>query len=274
MSNTKLENIFNECLEAVLGGENMAFCLERFPAQAAQLKPFLETSAATLGALDFSPRPELKALARSRVLAAKATATSIRGRVAWGWGARLVTAGVSLVLAVTLSGGLAMVADGSMPGQALYPVKLASEQVALTLTIGAEAKAELYAGLAGRRVAEIVYLSGQGDATLLEITTGRMSAELNQMAGLLGVDKSTVATAPPSALTPPSVVTSGQNQSGDGTFGGVENELKASLGAYAASQAAALNAALASAPADIRNQVAEALLISVAGYERALDAIP
>ena len=274
MSNTKLENTFNECLEAVLGGEGMVACLERFPAQAAELKPLLEMSAATIGALRFSPRPELKALGRSRVLAAVSITATIGRRVAWGWGARLVTAGASLVLAVTLSGGLAMAASGSMPGQALYPVKLASEQVALALTSGAEAKAELYAGLAGRRVAEIVYLSGHGDAALLEITTGRMSAELNQMAGLLGVDKSTVATAPPSALTPPSVVTSGQNQPSDGAFGGVEKELKASLGAYAASQAAALNAALASASADVRNQVAEALLISVAGYERALDAIP
>jgi len=56
-----------------------------------------------------------------------------------------------------------------MPGEALYGVKLAVEQVMLQFSFTSLAKAETYAKLADRRVNEIVYLAERGDVPQIAI---------------------------------------------------------------------------------------------------------
>src|SRR3989344_3616455 len=49
----------------------------------------------------------------------------------------------SLVIALMLGGGVSFAAEGSLPGDALYPVKVSvNEEVRGAITVGAEAKAE------------------------------------------------------------------------------------------------------------------------------------
>ncbi len=61
----EFNNIFDECLERiVVDGETLEQCLKRYPEQAAELKPLLETVLAVKEASAVEPRPEFKARAR------------------------------------------------------------------------------------------------------------------------------------------------------------------------------------------------------------------
>ena len=71
-----------------------------------------------------------------------------------------------------------------MPDEVLYPVKLATEQAQLILTPSSLGKAELYAKLADRRVAEIVYLAKKGDAEPIELAIQRLDVSLTEIAAL------------------------------------------------------------------------------------------
>jgi hypothetical protein len=93
-----------------------------------------------------------------------------------------------------------------MPGQALYAVKLAAEQVRLAVATSPESKADVYAGLAERRVDEIVYLANNGNALQVEQTTTELDNCLTNISNLSG------GVAQKTALT-------ARNDSGDATYG-------------------------------------------------------
>ncbi|MFI5605815.1 DUF5667 domain-containing protein [Amycolatopsis sp. NPDC051903] len=67
--------------------------------------------------------------------------------------ADLVAAGIALVLG--LVGLTLLLSRGAVPGEALYGVKRAGEETALSLTFGAEAKARKHLEFAGNRVTEL-----------------------------------------------------------------------------------------------------------------------
>ncbi|MBI2013320.1 MAG: hypothetical protein HYS87_00570 [Candidatus Colwellbacteria bacterium] len=69
---------------------------------------------------------------------------------------------IALLIALSLSGGVSFAAENSLPGDALYPIKVGvNEQVRGALAFGAKAKAKLDTQLAARRLEEAEQLSAK-----------------------------------------------------------------------------------------------------------------
>jgi phage gp36-like protein len=84
-----------------------------------------------------------------------------------------------LVLVLVLAGtGTVAAASGSVPGDNLYSVKMAAEQVQWKLTFSQKAKARLQARFAERRVQEMAQLARKGRTEELEKLTSRFGAHL------------------------------------------------------------------------------------------------
>lgn len=81
-----------------------------------------------------------------------------RGLVRLAWAALAVL----LLLAVSAA-GTALAAEGSLPGQPLYPLKRAGERVRLSLTRESQARADLQIVLAERRLDEVEAVCMVGD---------------------------------------------------------------------------------------------------------------
>jgi len=76
-------------------------------------------------------------------------------------------------------------ASGSMPDSPLYPVKLATEKAQAVITFSKLGKAELHAGIADKRVAEIVYLADKGRPGIMALTTDRLNSNLSEISILV-----------------------------------------------------------------------------------------
>lgn len=77
---------------------------------------------------------------------------------------KAVRYGVTILLGLSLVGGTSFAASGStLPGDFLYPVKLAKEKVQLGLTVGQESKAKLKAKFAENRLSELHALTTTTD---------------------------------------------------------------------------------------------------------------
>jgi hypothetical protein len=211
-----LENILDECLERLIGGETVGQCLESYPERALELEPLLRTAQAARKASAITPRAEFKARARYEFRSALHDEVSQQPRPVSvfkrGWVVALMVVGIVMVS----GGGTALAAGNSMPDSPLYPVKLATEQIQLALTPSAVGKAELCAVLADRRVVEIIYLADKGDAQQMETVTQSLDERLTTLASLVssgGGETVAVEEAPrmlteepataPSAQTPP-----------------------------------------------------------------------
>ncbi len=268
----EFDNILDECLERLLvKGETIEQCLQSYPEQAATLKPLLQTALATKKAVAIQPRAEFKARARYRFRSALQEAASQRSHPFLSWLPRWATV-VTIVLGVLLVGGGTIAAAGySMPNSLLYPVKLATEQVQLTLTPSDIGKASLCAKFADRRVAEIIYIANKGDAQQIEVVTRRLDERLAMLARLTSSIE--VAEAP-KALAPTPV--SPEETAGDrDVYVGANSQakLRMTIAHYAVNHPADLRAALKKAPESAKPALRRAIIISITGYERVLKAL-
>jgi len=284
MKNSEFENILDECLERLVRGETLEQCLQRYPEQAAQLEPLLQTAQAVRKASAILPRSEFKARARYEFRSAlQATATKrrlplfgLRPR----WAMALMIIGIVLVA----GGGTAAAASNSMPDSPLYPVKLATEQVRLTLTPSDMGKARLCTALADRRVAEIIYMASKGDAQQVEVITQRLDERLTMLAILVSVEKLEVPAAegvpkapteepvfaPPPAPAPSEEAWTEEDVDAQGKG---RAELRIIVAGCACNHPAALRAALGKAPESAKPALRRAIYVSVVGYERVLAAL-
>ena len=91
----EFNEILNECLDRLNRGETVAQCLAHFPHQANALEQLLATASDAHKITTVRPRPEFKANAKARFLAAvrEVEAKKTR-RVTWlpGWAAAAATA--------------------------------------------------------------------------------------------------------------------------------------------------------------------------------------
>lgn len=179
-----LDDIFEECLELVFSGEPIEACLERFPEHAGELRGLLETAVATRKAVAVEPRPEFRERAREQMAEIlRARPSPSPRRSFWrDWQPRWAVAAAAALAVVVAVCGVTLAANTSMPGQPLYAVEQATEQLRLALTPSPLSRANLYAAFADRRVSEIVYLSKRGDYSLLQQTTQRLQSDLGQVA--------------------------------------------------------------------------------------------
>jgi len=301
MHNKEFNNILNECLERLLvKGESLEQCLERYPEQAAELKPLLETALAAREASAIQPRPDFRARARYQFHSALKETAAGKSRTSWGWFPRWATVLAIVLVLVLAGGGTVFAADSSMPDSPLYSVKLATEQVRLTLTPSQMDKARLCAQLADRRVTEIAYMAGKGDAEQVELITRRLDRHLAFLTVLVLAQRGDEApmlmappqgetaapTAPPAtseapppaedAVSPPALAPSpdkGWGGSDDSARNGNRVQLKNTLLSDAASNRAVLRAVLDDVPESAKGALRRALAVSEDGYEEALEAL-
>ena len=269
----EFDDILNECLDRLLiKGEAVEQCLASYPEQADELRPLLQTAVATREVATIQPRPEFRARARYQLHSALQEVEAKRGRPFFRWLPRWATA-VTAVLVLLLAGsGTVAAASDSMPDEPLYQVKLATEQVQLTLTFSDMGKARLNAVLADRRVAEIIYMAGEGDARRVEAVTRRLERCLAMMAMLASAPEADGA---PMELTeaPAALPDEAKGRGGAFVEGNDRARLRMKVAHFAADHPAALRAALRQAPETVQSALLRAIAVSEAGYEKALEAL-
>ena len=200
--NQGFDNILEECLERILaGGETVEQCLTRYPEEAAELEPLLRTSLFAKKAAEIKPRPEFRERARYQMRAALQEMAEKRERrfSLFSWQPRWATVAVAVLVLLLASGGTVAAAGNSMPDGPLYPVKLATERVRLALTPSTLGKAELYAKLADKRVAEIIKMVDKGKPEQAARVAERLNVQLTAMSSLVGLpgEEASVVMAPP-----------------------------------------------------------------------------
>ena len=269
----KFNNILDECLERMLvKGETIEQCLVRYPDQADELELLLQTALATKEALAIEPSPEFKARARYQFSSTLREVKPER-RFFWGWQPRWAMT-LSAVLILLLAGsGTVAAAGGSMPDSPLYPVKLATEQVWLTLTPSDMGKAELHTELAERRVEEIIYMAGKGDAQQVDVIAKRLGNHLVMVTELGSTLEPDDAPGAVESLQAP--VLSEETPGDEDVYSGANNraKLRLTLECNAANQRAKLQDVLEVAPESVKSALRWAITVSETGYEEALDAL-
>ena len=184
----EFDNILDICLERVFGGEPVEACLKDYPQYAGELEPLLRTVMLGKEAAAVEPRPEFRERARYQFQAAvrdmEAEQETHKSHGIFGWQPRWVTAAVGVLAIILACSGTVAAAGNSLPGDALYSVKLATESVRLALTPSAMGKAELYVELADVRVEEITRLAERGDAEQVGLTAERLNTQMLAMVNL------------------------------------------------------------------------------------------
>ncbi len=172
-TNKQFNTILDECLESLLTGkETPEQCLQRYPEYARELEPLLRTALIVNKAVDVKPSVDFRAKARYQLqsIIAESRAPKRATRFVSKWAIAIC----AVMLVFVLVGGTALAANGSMPGNPLYAVKLATENLSIRLTGSAEKKAELYITMADRRVTEMIWMVDNGKTQYLEAATLRL----------------------------------------------------------------------------------------------------
>lgn len=185
----KIEEAFNDCFERLLLGESLESCLSRYPEFASELDSMLRTSfEVKRRSYPIQPRPEFKYWGRVRLQNTQQSMSSqdtSADHTPFNWRRNLAISMAALLVFVIASSGTAVASADALPDHPLYNVKLAVEQVQLTLTPAETDKAELYANLAAKRAQEIAIMATQGKTDKVVSTTERMYYELDQAEQLL-----------------------------------------------------------------------------------------
>jgi len=273
----KFNNILDQCLERILNkGGTVEQCLADYPEQATELEPLLQMALMVKKASAIQPHPEFAARARYQFRSALQTAKPKRRFSFFGWQSRWATV-VAVVLILLLAGsGTVVAADNSMPDSPLYPVKLVTEQVRVRLTPSDIGKAELYAKLADRRVAEIAHMAGKGKSERVEWLTQRLDTLLVRVAVLVAVEGEEGGAVLAPAPTPAPAPLPGAEEK---TAERVPRQdtrrgrLRMSLVRYAADNPAKLRAVLENAPESARPALRQAIEVSLRRYQQALKAL-
>lgn len=150
------------CLDKLKEGKSIEYCLNLYPELAAELEPLLHLTKDLEGVPKPEPRKEAINLALIKMGEAAAAGREKKTvieklfprpfvfRPAF---AKALTFALILIFAVWSMGFLS---SRSIPGNLLYPLKLATEKVKFTLTRSPEGKVELRLTLADRRLEELV----------------------------------------------------------------------------------------------------------------------
>ncbi|MDD4859752.1 MAG: DUF5667 domain-containing protein [Dehalococcoidales bacterium] len=208
----EFDNILDECLEQILTeGKTVEQCLAGHPEMANELRPLLETAYAAKQATAIKPSAEFRDRAHRQFQTAVYEAMEKRAhRSLFNWHPQWATVAASALIVVLLGGGgTVAAASNSLPDEALYPVKLASEQVRLVLTPTAMGKAGLYVKLTDERVAEIAKMAERGSSLYVDQTAERLNGHLSAIVAL----NSPQGAAPVAVLMAPTTLSEGAEKS-------------------------------------------------------------
>lgn len=160
----RLFDAFEVCLSAMATGVDLETCLSLYPDLADELRPALQMAYRTRQAAQADVpamamnRSRAKMLARAGELRSKKRTFSLPGAFP-----RLALASLVVLLVFFLSvNGLATVSAKALPGDGLYPVKLAAENISLRLVPSGEARQQLVDDYQQRRTEEVRSLLAMG----------------------------------------------------------------------------------------------------------------
>lgn len=152
-----LADVFDLCLDQLAAGATVVECLARHPEHADALAPLLLAAAQVRQV----PPPPLSSATRERVQRLARTKL-VQPRRPHQWLATPYRAvfyiGLALLLVLVVGSGTLYAAERSLPGDLLYPVKRATEELRLGITRDPAERAEVYLTLAERRADELQQL--------------------------------------------------------------------------------------------------------------------
>jgi hypothetical protein len=190
----KFEDILAECIDDMKAGKaSVEDCLNRYPSVRDQLEPLLRVALEIREPPDVKPSPGFKVRARHRLM------EQMHGRqvaTRWPWShynsqvkpityiRRFSTsmAGVILVVVLAISAlgvGTAYASQASLPGDTLYPIKLATEEAGMMLVGDDVARAERALSFANKRVREMEALAEKGRPQDLDLAVEKYGYALN-----------------------------------------------------------------------------------------------
>lgn len=148
------EQILDNCLERLARGETLEACLSQYPQQAAELRPLLAAAEKMETGTQVQPLPAFRLRARGQLIAHMRAHPRRAAKPVFAPLFRLAVGLATLLLAFLVTG--TALAQSALPGEALYPWKLTSEQAWLRLSPDPPG-AQL--ALAARRVDEALAVS-------------------------------------------------------------------------------------------------------------------
>ena len=182
----KIEDILDKCLERIFKGESVSDCLRTYPEQGPELEPLLKTSFALVHESSaVQPTPEFRAKARSqleRMLCAKSEKLAKSARVPI-WHRKWAMAMAAILVVLFVGTGTVLASGNASPDEPLYSVKLAVEQVRLTLAFSDMSKGKLHIEFAERRASEIAEMARQAQGDRIPALTDRLADHLDKVYG-------------------------------------------------------------------------------------------
>ncbi|MBE0447503.1 MAG: hypothetical protein IBX64_05305 [Actinobacteria bacterium] len=179
MMKPDLGDTLNECIEAMINDEKLADeYLLPLKEKHAKLEPMLVTATELIGVGEVAPNAERKQQAKERLMA-------LVERKRWESGISCIPAeenttakvpqwrkfftrlGIVTLIFIVLSSGTLVIAEESLPGSPLYPLKLAVEKVRIGLADD-DSRAMLYLEAAEERINELKQLKN-GDANYIKL---------------------------------------------------------------------------------------------------------
>jgi hypothetical protein len=166
----QLEVELIEGLDALAQGESIEQILARYPQDAAQLRPLLQT-AAGLPALRMEPSEAVKIRSRQKFIAQADALRRPSKRKSLGFLPRFATGFVAAGLAaIVLSTGAVAASGSALPGDPLYGVKRTVENVQLSTAASPVVRDELQREFEQRRRTEANELLDAGRESVVEFT--------------------------------------------------------------------------------------------------------
>jgi hypothetical protein len=188
----KFEDILVECIEDIEAGRSsIESCLDKYPSLRERLEPLLRIALEIREPPDVKPSPGFKLRARVWLMEQIHESGAVAKRPSFPQNKRMklmpeirrfslarIVVAIALAL-VALGGGTAYVAQGSLPGDALYHVKLGTEQMGIMISGDSLARAERGLDFADRRIVEIEALVREGRLEHLDLAAGKYEDALS-----------------------------------------------------------------------------------------------
>jgi hypothetical protein len=196
----KFEDILVQCIEDIKAGRSsVEDCLDRYPSMRGRLEPLLRIAVAIPEPRDVKPSPAFKLKARVWLMdqihggqgARRGSWLRHEGRITpVPYIKRLSTSMATVILAVVLAVsalgvGTAYASQSSLPGDTLYPLKLATEQAGMILSPDGAARAERALSFANKRMREIEALAQKGRPQDLELAVDQYGYALNMTLSMI-----------------------------------------------------------------------------------------
>lgn len=271
----KIEDIFDNCLESIFKAESIDDCLKAYPKQAPELEPLLKTSLVFMQRSSaIQPTPEFKARLGSQLQAmlyAKQKKAERRARIPI-WQRRWALAMTAILGFLLISVGTLAASAYALPDGSLYPVKLAGEQVKVTLAFSDIDKAKLHIQFAERRAGEMVEMARQGKDNEIFMLTEQVADHLDKVYVMEQPPEVAVEEKEPKMLapTPAPAPSEGAEAYGKGRDA---KELETVLSRSWAKSLAALRNALDKAPEELKPVLQQAIEDMEEDYNKTISII-